>query len=64
MNRRMPNGTYGGVKGWRKSTLFDRNPLWKSDRKEGKAMDVFQFMQIVGFALAFFVAGYSLGKRK
>ena len=19
----MPNGTYGGVKGWRKSTLFD-----------------------------------------
>ena len=23
MNRRMPNGTYGGVKGWRKSTLFD-----------------------------------------
>ena len=22
-------------------------------------MDVFQFMQIVGFALAFFVAGYS-----
>ena len=27
-------------------------------------MDVFQFMQIVGFALAFFIAGYSLGKRK
>ena len=41
-----------------------RNPLWKSDRKEGNAMDVFQFMQIVGFALAFFVAGYTLGKRK
>lgn len=41
-----------------------RNPLWKSDRKEGNAMDVFQFMQIVVFALAFFVAGYNLGKRK
>lgn len=27
-------------------------------------MDVFQFMQIAGFALAFFMAGYSLGKKK
>jgi len=23
----MPNGTYGGVKGWRKSTLFDCKKL-------------------------------------
>ena len=27
-------------------------------------MDVFQFVQIAGFALAFFMAGYNLGKRK
>ena len=26
-------------------------------------MDVFQFVQIAGFALAFFMAGYNLGKR-
>ena len=29
LNRRMPNGTYGGVKGWRKSTLFDY--AWTSE---------------------------------
>ena len=27
-------------------------------------MDVFQFVQIASFALAFFMAGYTLGKRK
>ena len=27
-------------------------------------VDVFQFMQVVGFALAFLIAGYGLGKRK
>jgi len=27
-------------------------------------MDVFQFMTAAGFALAFFMAGYNLGKRK
>ena len=31
---------------------------------EETAMDVFQFIQIVGFALAFFLAGCSVGKRK
>ena len=32
--------------------------------KGGGAMDVFEFMQVVGFALAFFAAGYSLGRKK
>ena len=32
--------------------------------KEGVLMDVFQLMQTAGFALAFFMAGYSLGKKK
>ena len=41
-----------------------RNPRRKSDRKEGNAMDVYQFMQVVAFALAFLAAGYGLGKRK
>ena len=27
-------------------------------------MDIFQFIQIAGFGLAFFMAGYTLGKRK
>jgi hypothetical protein len=27
-------------------------------------MDVYQFMQVAGFALAFLLAGYTLGKRK
>ncbi len=27
-------------------------------------MDIFQFIQIVSFALAFFMAGYCLSKRK
>ena len=32
--------------------------------RRDRPMDVFQFVQIVGFALAFFMAGYNLGKRK
>lgn len=32
--------------------------------KGGDLMDVFQFIQIVGFGLAFFMAGYNIRKRK
>ena len=33
-------------------------------RKEGMSMDVFQFMQIAGYTLAVFMAGYTFGKKK
>lgn len=35
-----------------------------SNERRAMLMDVFQFMQIAGFALAFFMAGYNFGKKK
>ena len=33
-------------------------------RKGGEAMNVFELMQVVGFALTLFMIGYTLGKKK
>lgn len=35
-----------------------------SPQEGGLSMDVFQFIEIAGFGLACFMAGYTLGKRK
>jgi hypothetical protein len=33
-------------------------------KKGGMPMDIFQFMQAAAFALAFFMAGYTIGQKK
>ena len=33
-------------------------------RKGGEAMNVFELLQVVGFALTLFMIGYTLGKKK
>ena len=33
------------------------------NRKGGEAMNVFELMQVVGFALTLFMIGYTLGKK-